>query len=342
MVRLALAAHPPVLPFEAPKHTSATASVSFCSKLFGLSVCLILLTVVAWPKLRTDDPPARRTRPQAAHVAPLPEDPHPRPNLVDATAVVVTPDGKPAVKAQVALVAIGHTVQICDGQIVEKGTPCARTDAAGRFHFASAEWQFWLIVVHPSGQAHVQCTPVAAPKNVRLAAWAQVEGTYLIARKPKPGVGIDLHSYEFLNIGPHGVWLIDSNRQMTNANGRFGFERVMPGEGSVGKPWQRNLDDPMEMTSACVRKMHFLSAKTTRVEFGTAGRPVIGRTRASGEQGRNSLERRLRLRPPPWPTPRGRTDLLRHGCEERGVLHRRRARRQIHPLCTARRAPARS
>jgi hypothetical protein len=130
--------------------------------------------------------------------------------------------------------------------------------------------------VLPSVEAQVQCSPDSIPKTITLTPWARVEGTYRVARKPKPGVDIDIRWQQNLMFGPQAAHLYMTNRQTTDANGRFVFERVMPGRGLISSLPRRNLDDPSEMTSACTRDASFLSGKTTHIEFGASGRPVTG------------------------------------------------------------------
>jgi hypothetical protein len=197
---------------------------------------------------------------------------------VDVSASIVTPDRKPAAKAKVALLEIGRRIDIRDGEFDEKQTRCPieRTDEAGRFHFATEARDFWLVVVHPCGQAQVECLTYSIPKTITLTPWARVEGTYRVARKPKPGVDIGISWQQNLMIGPQAAHLFMTSRQTTDANGRFAFERVMPGKGRIGSVLQRNLGDPSEIASACRREASLLSGKTTNVEFGASGRPVIG------------------------------------------------------------------
>ncbi|HEV8072385.1 MAG TPA: hypothetical protein VGP76_32000 [Planctomycetaceae bacterium] len=196
---------------------------------------------------------------------------------VDVSATLVTPDGKPAAKGKVALVEVGRLVEIVDGDLDENQTRCPieRTDEGGRFHFAAAVREFWLVVVHPSGEARVQCSRDSIPKKITLTPWARVEGTYRVARKPKPGVEIEIGWHQYL--GSPAAHLYIRNRQITDATGGFVFERVIPGRGGIGHVRARNLGDPSETTSFCRRDASFVSGRTTRVEFGATGRPVTGR-----------------------------------------------------------------
>jgi hypothetical protein len=198
--------------------------------------------------------------------------------VVNVSASIVTPDRKPAAKAKVALVELGARVGIRNGDFDEKQTRCPResTDQAGRFHFTTEARDFWLVVVHPSGDAQVECSPDSIPKTITLTRWARVEGTYRVARKPKPGVDINIRWQQNLMFGPRAAHLYVTNRQTTDANGRFVFERVMPGKGRIGSVLPENPGDLPEMASACTREASFLSGKTTHLEFGASGRPVIG------------------------------------------------------------------
>src|SRR5580704_15093426 len=123
-------------------------------------------------------------------------------NAEQMTAIVRTPDGKPADKATVVMADTGSVVSVSNGEIVKTDDVIFRrqTDNAGRFDLAHerrparpirrgmarrgmGQDDSWLVVVHPSGFARVKCKSNTVPENIPLAPWVRIEGTCRVARK---------------------------------------------------------------------------------------------------------------------------------------------------------------
>ncbi len=70
------------------------------------------------------------------------------------------------------------------------------------------------------------------------------------------------------------------NRGKTDANGKFVFERVIPGQALIGRqgPYYQQIG-PNEASSWSTSSAYFFSGKTSRMDFGASGRPVIGQLR---------------------------------------------------------------
>jgi hypothetical protein len=74
--------------------------------------------------------------------------------------IVLTPDGKPAVKAIVALAVRDSGTSIENGAIDRTGdVDCTETDSSGRFHFPPEDSDFYLVITHSTGYA--QYKPIA-------------------------------------------------------------------------------------------------------------------------------------------------------------------------------------
>jgi beta-lactamase regulating signal transducer with metallopeptidase domain/uncharacterized GH25 family protein len=196
-------------------------------------------------------------------------------------ATVLTPDGHPAAKAKLALSIEGSQIAVKNGDIDDTSTYCARaeTDDAGRFHFPTQDTGFQLIITHPAGFARVRATPDTdlAP-TIRLEAWARVEGTFRVGKTPVAGVPIRLESNGALSYGQGLAHIYTQHGAVTGPAGRFVFDRVIPGKGSLG----RNItliasEGATEVTSSCMVPVEFVAGKTLHVELGGSGRPVIGK-----------------------------------------------------------------
>jgi len=196
-------------------------------------------------------------------------------------AQVVTPGGLPAAGARVALGVAGSQINVKNGEIDDGSTYSARgvADAAGRFHFPGQNKDFQLIITHPAGYAQIKSPPEwRSERVITLEPWARVEGTFRVGPAPAANVPITLdvagrHSYgnDVPNISTvHGV--------ITGPDGRFAFERVIPGKGWIGRSIFLDASDgATEVTSSCKVAADFPAGKAVRIDLGGTGRPVVGR-----------------------------------------------------------------
>ena len=105
----------------------------------------------------------------------------------DIVAKVVTPRNLPAENAKVALGVAGSQINIQNGEIDDGSTYSTRleTDNAGRFHFPQQNKPFQLVIVHPSGYAHIKSpSEWESARIIHLEPWARVEGTFRIGKTP--------------------------------------------------------------------------------------------------------------------------------------------------------------
>jgi protocatechuate 3,4-dioxygenase beta subunit len=188
---------------------------------------------------------------------------------------VLTPDGGPAAEAKVVCGAGGSRIRIKDGDFEDFLQTRARdqTDGGGQFHLPPENGDFWLAVTHPSGYAEIKCAPKSRPR-IRLTAWARLEGTYRAQGKLRANAhvsiargGTDQNLPSFLS------W----HDRTTDANGRFVFERVIPGmQWFNGPPLDESAN---EMGCHASVGVDCQPGKTARLDFGASGRPVVGELR---------------------------------------------------------------
>jgi hypothetical protein len=197
------------------------------------------------------------------------------------TGTVLTPDGKPAAQAKVALGVAGDWIVIADGSIKSRATDALQrqTDESGHFRLVPQTTRFWLVVTHPSGCARVECEPDNYPDVVTLTRWARVEGTFRIARKPRPYAGITIMWGDSHPLDPHKPRLTGDYAEATDATGQFVFERVMPGPVHVGNRLRKNEVELTQMDSGQTVGIDPQPGQTTHVDLGAFGRPVIGQLR---------------------------------------------------------------
>jgi beta-lactamase regulating signal transducer with metallopeptidase domain len=202
----------------------------------------------------------------------------------DLAATVMAPGNVvPASGARVALGVAGAQINIKNGDIDDISTFCARveTDASGRFHFPAPDKDFQLVIVHPSGFAHISSTPEwDSTRTIALEPWSRVEGTFRIGKTPAANVPITLYVARLHSYGKDLTSISTDHEATTGPDGRFFFERVIPGIGSIGRCIILTLDQGSSMWTTSGRiAAEFPAGKTVHLDLGGTGRPVIGRLR---------------------------------------------------------------
>jgi hypothetical protein len=185
------------------------------------------------------------------------------------SAQILTPDGKPALGADLAL-------GTPDAQIgVENGAFGRQTfatryaiDDAGRFSFPQPKENFELVIVHPTGFANYKSdTPLE--KQITLTPWARVEGVARFNGRPVPSVELGLNPITIHSHDPDQPRIFTRHVATTDAQGHFVFERVYPGDASVSlNKWIQNNPDPAEAALSQGARIQCEAGKTTQVNLG--------------------------------------------------------------------------
>ncbi len=198
----------------------------------------------------------------------------------DVAATVLTPDGAPAAGAKVALGVAGSQISVQNGSIDDGSTYSARrdTDQSGQFSFPPRDTDFQLVITHPSGYAYIKPTPESMPTTIRLEAWAQVEGTFRVGPKPVANVPINIDVSTLHSRGDKVPNIFTHHDVTTGLNGRFVFERVIPGSGYIRRRIMlTGSDGAADVTSSCIVAAKFPAGETVHIDLGGAGRPVVGK-----------------------------------------------------------------
>ena len=197
----------------------------------------------------------------------------------DIAATVLTPQGKPAAIASIALGMAGSQISVKNGDF-DGQTYATRgsTDDSGRFSFPPAGGAYQLVILHPTGFAHLKSAGEPAPATIQLTAWARVEGTFRIGRQPMAGVPIEitvgtLHSY-----GKDVPSIFTHHNVTTGADGQFVFERVISGNGRIGRRIMLTVEDGAVDATSSVRHAAILTpGETAHIDIGGDGVPMIGK-----------------------------------------------------------------
>jgi hypothetical protein len=198
----------------------------------------------------------------------------------DVVAKVVTPRNLPAVGAKVALGSVGSQIQIRNGEISDNGTYCPRaeTDESGRFHFPAQDKDFQLVINHPSGFAHIKSkADWELTRIIHLEPWSRAEGTFRVGTTPAANVELELDVPRVDSFGQDVPRISSEHYATTGPDGRFVFDRVIPGSGRIGRRIIFMVNEgATEVTSSCKIRAEFPSGKTVHLELGGTGRAVVG------------------------------------------------------------------
>ena len=193
---------------------------------------------------------------------------------------VLTPDGQPAAGAKIALSNANAQISIKSGQIDESTTFATRatTDAAGRFSVPAQSSRFQVVVTHPSGYANVTSPVDGEPLgDIALQPWCRVEGTFRIGSALADHVLIQLQASG--DPSASRIARISNHYQTaTDSQGRFVFDRVIPGRGWVGRNILLTVENgAMDVTSSHLVSLDLPPGKTIEVNLGGTGVAVIGK-----------------------------------------------------------------
>lgn len=200
----------------------------------------------------------------------------------DVEGVVLTPAGLPAAGAKVALTNgpfARFTISNGDLTSRSRGIEVRETDASGRFRFPPQDQDFLLLVIHPSGFVCFEPVPPSNYKRITLHPYARVAGTYRVAGKPVAGMQMALNAS--INVqGPMERRQFENrSRTTTGPDGRFAFEHVPAGSGSISGElkWTPHVGHTGTASVCTVPLLEFSQGQVVKVEIGQRGRAVVGR-----------------------------------------------------------------
>ena len=196
------------------------------------------------------------------------------------TGIVCLPNGKPAHGADVRL-SHGRPRCVCGlaSSIRLRISPKHRPDptADSRSHGASGE--FLVVAVTDTGYAEAASDELAKSGKLVLQAWGRIDGGVRIgALGSGPNQEVMFHPVRpehegSLDSFSFGYWM------QTDERGRFQFDRVVPGPGTVVRVIR---DDPRPLhpfreLECWPEDIVVKPGETAKVTLGGKGRPVIGR-----------------------------------------------------------------
>ncbi|TWU51070.1 Nickel uptake substrate-specific transmembrane region [Rubripirellula tenax] len=198
----------------------------------------------------------------------------------DIVANIVSIDGKPAARAKIALGVAGSQISVDNGDIDDSSTYATRfdADATGEFRFPTRSEPFHLVIVHDFGFAHLKSATNTIGPSIELTPWATVEGVFRVAGEPVENIEISLNSGDVHSSGNGSPRIFTTHETTSGAGGRFRFQRVFPGTGSMGRNITMMVDDgATEVTSSKRIRIQPVAGELQAVDLGGDGRAVTGK-----------------------------------------------------------------
>lgn len=192
----------------------------------------------------------------------------------DVAGVVLSPGGKPLADARVALCMENQGIWLEHGHPVQwRRHLIVRTGADGRFSFTPQRESYSLIVAHNQGYTRV--TNEEGVKAITIQPWARVEGMLRIGSRPAAGQRVTLDRETLY--APTASGLYYNYRTNTDEQGRFTFERVVPGKGRIARRVMSGQGQTVGWTPTHSISATFVAGETTQVELSRDGRHVVGK-----------------------------------------------------------------
>ncbi|HUK83636.1 MAG TPA: carboxypeptidase-like regulatory domain-containing protein, partial [Verrucomicrobiae bacterium] len=189
---------------------------------------------------------------------------------------VLGPDGNTAAGVQIVMPTGTSWVEVEDGRLTPMGYEVAQTvsDPFGFFLFSPQTDASLIVAINDSGFAKVTDAEFKTNAVVRLQTWGIVQGVVKTGTRPAANQAVTLLYPVGEGFDPQKPHVFGQNNATTDENGRFRFERVMPGQVSVSKKFKMN-DWRSNYSSRATAVV--APGQTVDVNVGGNGRPVVGR-----------------------------------------------------------------
>ena len=196
------------------------------------------------------------------------------------TSIILSPTGKPARDATIALLTSDASVSIRGSEIDRRSARAelAQTDGSGRFTLQQPAEDFHILITHPEGFAFFYPENGQLPDSLKLTAWATIKGVFQVGDERMSGVELELNTRAFPPIARNGPRIHTYVSAWTGKNGEFAIERVVPGPATIGRAISFIHNEGADkITSSKPVPIELVSGETTEIQLGGDGVPVIGR-----------------------------------------------------------------
>jgi beta-lactamase regulating signal transducer with metallopeptidase domain len=186
-------------------------------------------------------------------------------------------EGRPLVGASVLVCSTEDSGYIRNGIDPSSGSAePVRTDQEGRFEFKPVEGHFAILCLDETGFAIVPEEDFDPEQPIQLERWGRVEGKVLSGSQPMASEKVKLEfPFGGIDHSPHCYF---DYRTSTDSKGNFVFEHVFPGTMGVAREIQLgSVGTGFRTTSSHTTLVDTEPGKTTSVQIGGTGQPVVGR-----------------------------------------------------------------
>jgi beta-lactamase regulating signal transducer with metallopeptidase domain/thiol-disulfide isomerase/thioredoxin len=197
--------------------------------------------------------------------------------------LVLLPDGRPAPGAEVVLATRQNHVELRSGRF-DRGANAPRftTGPDGRFAFTPPLDRFLLIAVSDAGYADASSSEFAKSGKLVLQPWGRIEGGARIGPRFGSNEEVSFNPTRPDRGGGSYVFTYGYSAR-TDDRGRFTFERVIPGPGTVSRVIRTEFPGGSTMHMPCwLEPVEVKPGQASQVTIGGKGRPVVGRVVLDG------------------------------------------------------------
>ncbi len=194
--------------------------------------------------------------------------------------VVIRPDGRPAAGVRVGMATPEKPAYLLSGTLSNTDDlATARSDEGGRFALPTPRTpDYLLIVADDAGFAEASAADLAESRGrLTLQAWGRIEGRVLIAGRPAADRLVHYAPLRPDRSRPTLMYGYDYYMK-SDAQGRFRFDRVIPGPGTIGRPVNILAPGRGHLGPTCWPESIAVGpGATANVTVGGRGRAITGR-----------------------------------------------------------------
>jgi beta-lactamase regulating signal transducer with metallopeptidase domain/thiol-disulfide isomerase/thioredoxin len=192
------------------------------------------------------------------------------------TGVVLLPNGRPAIGAEVAVATRGNRVYLKSGQFERPvRAETVTTDQNGQFELLPrGDEPFVLVIVHDEGFAELSGEELAGSSRIKLQSWGQLEGQVRVGKQPDANRSVAFFPHQERR---GGILAVDYDYQtVSDREGKFRFDRVIPGQGIAARLVVTEFQDSSLLTPGWQTPVVVQAGGRSTVMLGGTGRTVTG------------------------------------------------------------------
>ena len=201
---------------------------------------------------------------------------------------VTTPDGKPAVGAQIMVATPNEAIHIYNGHAQQfENQPAAQVDEQGEYQLPYQEAGDTIVVCrHETGYAQLDGTQLEDSPDIKLTPWCTVEGTVYAGDEPLANESIQLYfQQQYVRNAPQVYWNFSTK---SDATGGFKFNRLIAKEGVIARSIRFADTGEGGFMSAYSNSEQVMPIpdQTVKVQIGGVGRAIKGKLRVPDDHER--------------------------------------------------------